>query len=1019
MAMYHFTVKPDRKPSGQRIKAVDHSEYIDREGRYKDIDEERKKFTENFIHGLERKNVLDEDESALLYSSPYGEIKTNRKGLQVTDNPSAETLAIALMISKRALGDTVVVEGSSRFKARCIYAATLADLDIKFSDAEMQSVFEKKRKEMQDERERFIESGGQLRRRPRLPEPDPDKSGSTTLKALTEGRQAGLSSLSERHLDGSRQEDAPMLVQHDAGDELDVEGTSGSSSVRWDVRWGRRRVAEKAAKEILKNILKHQKEFVAMSHAKYIDREGAFEKKGGCVYRDCKLPSWAVDADGNPSPRVFFAAADRYSPPSRSRYREIEFALPNELTLEQNKELIDEFIKTNLPDHYYAYAVHDKIGALSDGTRNMHVHLMFSTKFIDDIEKTHERTKTNYFKDALRETTKNKTEKMLRQHGPQRDRRWDNRQFIREVRESFAEIQNKYLKKYGFDERVDHRSLKAQRDDAIRRGDMFLAKLLDRLPEQHIRTIALMEEGNPEAAGLKRLRHQKKIYLDLLYAATMAEQSAQEERMKDAEATVHSKADELKESSAYEEAGDEEGSLIHELKQDFIEALEEVDKWKPKVKYAAKAQEEAIRGFLDMKSREVWDRYYDLLELQKGWKEFLQEYELPKDATQKEKDAYQEMRAYLEEKMRSTQEKTKKLKPQIDEMVKKLTRNKDTNSRIKIRVNEILFEAKYANKAYQKANEHLKRATLALEDAIFDDAIREEKQDSFTAKELYVIMKRKYYGWKKEYEKLKKLRDAAEKEVISPARALYMAEDKYTGNATVELRKVLREVKKREGYLENDRVEAEKLRKEFSELPLPDPWKASELNAYNQKSKAVTDAEAKLQGTIDKIDELHAREAELRKTIDDYMKRPEAAEKIQEIADGILRGNLPKQQRYTKLVEKTKEAYNNMNHSKKQMNAMRKLAGMDSPKTRYRKEPHAAGGRGGGGGGGSGSGGGGGSPMNHPTPSMIADAIMGDPKLAPLVGRMEGEKNNGLDDWRFLSEVAKGDKNMEELMKEI
>ena len=70
MAMYHFTVKPDRKPSGQRIKAVDHSEYIDREGRYKDIDEERKKFTENFIHGLERKNVLDEDESALLYSSP-------------------------------------------------------------------------------------------------------------------------------------------------------------------------------------------------------------------------------------------------------------------------------------------------------------------------------------------------------------------------------------------------------------------------------------------------------------------------------------------------------------------------------------------------------------------------------------------------------------------------------------------------------------------------------------------------------------------------------------------------------------------------------------------------------------------------------------------------------------------------------------------------------------------------------------------------------------------------------------
>ena len=321
MATYHFTVKSDRKPSGKRVKAVDHSEYIDREGKYEDIDEKRKAFTENFIHGLERKNVLDDEETALLYTSPYGEIKTNRKGLQVTDNPSAETLAIALMISKRAMGDTVVVEGSEKFKARCIYAAALADLDIKFADAQMQEVFSQKRKEMQDERERFVAAGGQLRRRPRLPEPDPDESGNPTLKAFAEGRVPSLSSMSERHLDGARQENAPVLVSDHAGDELDIKGTSSAPPVRWDVRWGRRRVAEKTAKEILKNVLMHQKEFAAMSHAKYINREGAFEKKGGCVYRSCKLPSWAKDEQGNPSPRVFFAAADRYSEPDRKSTR--------------------------------------------------------------------------------------------------------------------------------------------------------------------------------------------------------------------------------------------------------------------------------------------------------------------------------------------------------------------------------------------------------------------------------------------------------------------------------------------------------------------------------------------------------------------------------------------------------------------------------------------------------------------------------------------------------------------------
>ena len=57
-------------------------------------------------------------------------------------------------------------------------------------------------------------------------------------------------------------------------------------------------------------------------------------------------------------------------------------SLPNELSLEQNLEIVDKFIGEYLKNHYYAYAVHEKSGAIS-GERHPHVHIMFSERLID------------------------------------------------------------------------------------------------------------------------------------------------------------------------------------------------------------------------------------------------------------------------------------------------------------------------------------------------------------------------------------------------------------------------------------------------------------------------------------------------------------------------------------------------------------------------------------------------------------------------------------------------------------
>lgn len=1018
MASYHFTVKKDKSPSGKRIQGVKHVDYINRENEYDEWDKKRaeKHFGENFIHGLERKNLLDDEEAALLYDSPYGKIETNRKGLQVSDAPSAETIAIALMISKRAMGDTVVVDGSDRFKAKCISAALLAELDIKFADEGMQKIYEKKLEEHRDERERYRRSGGKLRRRSSLPEPDPDESVHPGLKAPTLKSASSLSDLSKRHLDGAGQEDASMLVSDHAGDELDNEGAGGSPPVRWDVRWGRRRVAVKTAKGILLNVLKHKKELSAMSHAKYIDREGAFKKRGGCVYKGCKLPSWAKDADGNPSPRVFFAAADRFTEGGKARYKEIEFSLPNELTLEQDKALIQDFIDTNLPDHYYAFAIHEKIGVLSNGTTNMHVHLMVSPKLIDDVEQWKERPKSVYFGKKLRSNAKDQSLENRRKHGAPNDEDFHDPWFLQQIRASFGEIQNKHLKEAGFSVRVDHRSLKAQREAALQEGDDFLAKLLDRLPEEHIRSLAIMEEGNMEADALRRLRAQKKDYLDILYAAQMQEQEQMERHIQKTEEDAGGSAELLRNCSAFDDADDGEGTLIHDLKEDFIQALLEVDKLKEAgVTFTKDATNTAIREQLSPKERIRWDEYHRLQREVADWNSFLHRYKLPSEATAAQRGIEKQMRIYIEDELASRKKRLAQLKVTVDAMTKRLMQNRDSNAKIKQRIQRILFETKKERNAYLKANERLKQATEALQDALFDEQIRDDKQASYSAKQLYAIMKKKYYGWQKEYKKLLAQCEKAKKAVLSAERVEQMAENIYTGGAEKELRELNRDIRDWEKYLKNDRAKATELETAFQKLAKPDPWDADALNAYNLKGQEVAEARKKAEASEEKLRGLQQRAAELEKKIDDLLQRPDATEKIRKIADGILKKNQPKVEAYHALVKKMEIAKQKMNRAKEQMNAAKKLASKESPKARYKKV------RGGGGvSADSGGGGGGGpAPMDYKNASDIMDAILGDPKLVASVARAKEERNNGLDDWKLLSEVAKADKEMEAFLREV
>ena len=96
------------------------------------------------------------------------------------------------------------------------------------------------------------------------------------------------------------------------------------------------------------------------AHADYINREGTQSDRNDCVFKDSQLPKWAKS-----SPQKFFETTTRYEDKGNRRYKEIELSLPNELTLDQNREIVDRFIANHLSNHYYAYAIHEKKGELS------------------------------------------------------------------------------------------------------------------------------------------------------------------------------------------------------------------------------------------------------------------------------------------------------------------------------------------------------------------------------------------------------------------------------------------------------------------------------------------------------------------------------------------------------------------------------------------------------------------------------------------------------------------------------
>ena len=139
--------------------------------------------------------------------------------------------------------------------------------------------------------------------------------------------------------------------------------------------------------------------------------------------------------------------------------RNFIIALPKELSVEDNKRLITDFINKNFVSKgmIVDLAIHDEN---ADGNNNIHAHIMTTVRPINEKGEWQAKSKKEYVLD-------DDGNKVLNKNGKPKTRKieltdWNDKGNAERWRESYANICNQFLEKAGKEKRVDHRSFKRQ-----------------------------------------------------------------------------------------------------------------------------------------------------------------------------------------------------------------------------------------------------------------------------------------------------------------------------------------------------------------------------------------------------------------------------------------------------------------------------------------------------------------------------------------------------------------------------
>ncbi len=991
MAMFHFRLKSDKKLDDTKISAVQHVDYIRREGNFANIENWHlnNKFVGNFISSAEVKDACNGLVTLLYKTDVFGSIRNTEKGIEVTEKASPTTLAIALMLAYETMEHKpLIISGSPVFKKSILNAALLSNLPITFADNLLQNEFLKQKEQIENERKKYVANGGVFFNKRPIPQSITSPFSAKTIETAT-SKGLCLPTLSQLPLVHSESDATDLLLPPDESDKLEQLSKKCCNYVRWDFSDERKKLAKWTAEKILERIDERLDHVFASSHVEYINREKAFESRGGCIFHSHHLPKWAND-----DPKKFFKAADKYEGVGNRRYMEIEFALPNELkTVEQYRQIIDTFIEKHLKDHYYAYAIHNKIGTMSNGQHHPHVHIMFSERLIDDVEKIKERAACNFFKYPARKK-KDGSEPSFQEkykRGAPKNRHWAEKSFLSVIRADFAQIQNEVLEKNGFSIRVDHRTLNAQKEDAEKNGDAFLARLFNRIPEEYIGVISSKDDDDHKIEQLKKFRSLRRQHFDLLLHLDSLTKQTEELETKDAAQISCLYAKKFVDSKEFLSQKFLTPQL-QEMQAKMFSAVAEVNHWKRIIISYHDAREQAKLEYMTKNERETWQRYSEFLAQKKNLEAMLKTLKKPDSEKRDARNAYDELVSGVKAKIFSLFSASALLKSSIDDVEKKLE-SPDFKNNIALVTHHILQQNIFAKQKLKEASESLNRAVAQLQNELVTQS--DETKDIYKTREVYDIIRRQFFGLKKEYEKTLDTKFALQRKIISPQRAISIAQNIFTQGKFKTLRFSLRHLK-RDSLKLDQKINAYKQREIVF---LNKDWTIENRSAFIQEKYSLAREKALLEIEKARLYKLQLSLDNQKNQLDSLCALPDSKQKIDFIAAGILRKNFYFVQKFEEVENQLKQLSERLKHSKEQMKCLQTRLSLDKHTTYYKvTKPNIS---------------------SKSAVSLIADAILNEPKAVQLVACSSGNNLEMEKDWELMSELDKDELLLKKIFRDL
>ncbi len=186
-----------------------------------------------------------------------------------------------------------------------------------------------------------------------------------------------------------------------------------------------------------------------------------YTKKGGVVHTEILLPEHAPREYTDRA--ILWNAVEKIEKAKNSQLaREIELALPVELSREQNISLVRDYIQHNFVSAgmYADICIHDK----NDG--NPHAHILLTMRPFNKDKTWGDKQRKEYVLDGRGEKIYNPKKRQYKcKSVPTTD--WNEQTKAEEWRAAWAECVNQFLERNNHVERVDHRSYERQNIEQI------------------------------------------------------------------------------------------------------------------------------------------------------------------------------------------------------------------------------------------------------------------------------------------------------------------------------------------------------------------------------------------------------------------------------------------------------------------------------------------------------------------------------------------------------------------------